>query len=251
MKLILLSKLGVLLALVTVSAQAQVPRGPTFQGAVTIQTNFEGGGPSFTVHNRNSDGDVAIDFLSGPGGDIKGNIAFVRSGPPERFVILQGSPEGLNLTLLELATGNVGIALMDPQHRLDVNGDVNTSGCYKVAGGTISGTCISDRRLKQNIRSLSNSLEKISALQPVRFEWRTEEFPDHRFHSGSETGLVGQNVEEVFPHLVSTDTNGLKRVNYGLELQMQMIQAIKELKTQNDELRARLRKLETRLSDVH
>ena len=336
MRRIPVSMMGVLLAFVVVPAQAQAPRGPTFNGRVTVQTDFQGGGGTLDVYNRNADGDVAIGFLSGPGGDFKGNIAFIRSvEPPERFVILQGAPPGLPLTLIEDGTGNVGVgtpdptaplhargnqeggpiinvdnvnvngdvpidfrlngelvgnvgvvretmlteprrffvlqnnpgslhltlseegfgnvgvALKNPLFRFDVNGDVNTSTCYRVAGGQALGTCYSDRRLKQNIRPLSNSLEKISALQPVRFEWRTEEFPDHRFRSGKETGLVGQDVEEVFPHLVTTDASGFKRVTYGLELQMQMIQAIKELKAQNDELRTRVRHLETRLSEGH
>ena len=60
-------------------------------------------------------------------------------------------------------------------------------------------------------------------------------------NTGSETGLIAQEVEQVFPQLVSTDEKGLKRVNYNMELQMHRIEAIKELRAENEELRAQLK----------
>ena len=47
----------------------------------------------------------------------------------------------------------------------------------------------------------------------------------------------GRNVEKVLPHLVGENDQGIKTVNYTLELQMHMLQAIKELKSENDALR--------------
>ena len=43
--------------------------------------------------------------------------------------------------------------------------------------------------------------------------------------------------------MVSTDEAGYKRVNYG-ELPYLMLQAIRELKAENDELRERIQRLE-------
>ncbi len=64
----------------------------------------------------------------------------------------------------------------------------------------------------------------------------------------SETGLIAQEVEQVFPQLVSTDEKGLKQVTYNMELQMHMIQAIKELKTENDALREETKELRAHLT---
>lgn len=244
MKRISLWVLGFLLVFLVVSAQSQDP-GPKFMGTLHVTSDFAGGGPTVVAENANPNGDIAIDFHSA--GSFFGNVGVIRETAPNRFFVLQNNPSGLPLTLAENG-GNVGIGMPDPQFTLDVNGAINTSDCYREAGVQVAGTCASDGRLKKNIRSLSNSLDRISALQPVRFEWRTEEFPNLDLYSGTETGLVGQSVEGVFPHLVTTDAKGFKRVRYGLELQMHMIQAIKELKTANDELSTRIRQLEAKMN---
>jgi hypothetical protein len=207
-------------------------------------------GPIIVVENANPKGDIPIDFLVR--GELVGNVGVVQNagpGMPRRFFVLQNNPYSLPLTLSEQGYGNVGIALRNPLFRLDVNGDVNTTGCYRQGGHALSGACPSDAKLKTNVEPLSNSLEKVSALQPVRFEWRADRFADRRSHGARETGLIGQDVEEVLPELVTTDARGLKSVQYGLELEMHMIQAIKELKALNDELRARVSQLERQLSE--
>jgi len=49
----------------------------------------------------------------------------------------------------------------------------------------------------------------------------------------------------VFPEVVSTDTDGYKAVDYG-RLPAVLIEAVKELKTENDLLRERVANLEAR-----
>ena len=131
--------------------------------------------------------------------------------------------------------GNVGIASANPTYTLDVNGDINGN-CVREGGTPIMGSCPSDLKLKKNIVYFTNSLEKLSALRPARFEWRSKEYPDLNLNSGSETGLIAQDVEDVFPNLVKTDEDGFKKISYGLEIQMNMIQAIKELSVTVNEL---------------
>ena|SRR5215469_752978 len=62
-------------------------------------------------------------------------------------------------------------------------------------------------------------------VRPVTYNWRTEEFPQRRFPSDRAIGLIAQEVEKVFPDMVSTDEAGYKNVNYG-ELPYLMLQAI-------------------------
>ena len=52
-------------------------------------------------------------------------------------------------------------------------------------------------------------------------------------------------VEKVFPNLVVEKADGFKRVRYGMELQMQMIQALIELNQKVDSLQARLCELDS------
>lgn len=78
----------------------------------------------------------------------------------------------------------------------------------------------SDKRLKKNIQTLDNSLEKVLKLNGVSFNWE---------NSGEAgIGLIAQNVETVYPELVKTDgKSGMKSVEYG-NLVAPLIEAIKE-----------------------
>ena len=52
-------------------------------------------------------------------------------------------------------------------------------------------------------------------------------------------GLIAQNVEKVYPELVNTDDEGIKSVEYA-NLVAALIEAIKELKNENEALKAKL-----------
>jgi hypothetical protein len=95
----------------------------------------------------------------------------------------------------------------------------------------------------------ASSLEKVTRLQPVTFRWRSDEFPDKHFGVNQSFGLIAQDVGEVLPELVTTDGNGYKAVKYNL-LPFHMLQAIKDLKSENDDLKARLAALEAALATL-
>ncbi len=94
----------------------------------------------------------------------------------------------------------------------------------------------SDRNLKQNITPVENSLDKVSQLNGVNFEWKK--------NSQKDIGVIAQDVEKVFPELVHnskvTDESGtektFKQVNYA-GLVGVLIEAVKELKKENQVLR--------------
>lgn len=111
----------------------------------------------------------------------------------------------------------------------------------------------SDRRKKKDFNPVSNSLSDLGKLKGYRYHWHHESSNDP-LH----TGLIAQEVEEIFPELVQTDSEGLKSVNY-IGLIPHMIESIKELQNQfsqlkgnhsslsaeNDQLKAKLQGLET------
>jgi len=102
---------------------------------------------------------------------------------------------------------------------------------------------VSDLRLKENITDLTGSLDKILQLRGVNYTWKDTE------NRGAEThiGFIAQEVEEVIPELVGDgglpiDEDGneaYKNVNYA-NLVPVLVEAIKELKAENDALKARL-----------
>ena len=107
-------------------------------------------------------------------------------------------------------SGNVGIGTTAPSEKLEVNGNVKASAFYYS----------SDRRLKENIRPLSDSLDKIKKLQGVSFDWKKD--------GEKSIGLIAQDVEKIFPELVKTDPNsGLKSIQYA-QLVSPLIEAVKE-----------------------
>ena len=127
--------------------------------------------------------------------------------------------------------------------RLQVFGDIRvgttgTDGCIKNFAGTgIAGTCSSDRRLKKNIVPFAPMLDKVTALQPVRYFWRSEEFPNRHFGNSQNYGLVAQDVEQVLPELVTTGVDGFKAVDYS-GLPLLTIQAVKDLKLEVTDLKS-------------
>jgi hypothetical protein len=74
----------------------------------------------------------------------------------------------------------------------------------------MNGTVIhsSDRRWKTDIRPVDNIVDRVKDLSSVEFTWKEKE--DNRTHYG----LIAQEVEDIFPNLVSADEQGYKYVNY-------------------------------------
>ena len=129
-------------------------------------------------------------------------------------------------------------------------GTTGTNGCVKNFAGTgLIGTCSSDRRLKKDITPFGRMLDKVTALQPVHYFWRTSEFPDRHFGNTQNYGLIAQDVEQVLPELVATDSDGYKAVDYS-KLPLLTIQAVKDLKSENDALKQRVSELERLVSEL-
>jgi hypothetical protein len=81
-------------------------------------------------------------------------------------------------------------------------------------------TAYSDRRFKHNIVTVENALDKVTQLRGVTYE-----------KDGRESlGVIAQEVEEVIPQVVHTDTEGMKSVAYGNIVGV-LIEAIKEQQT--------------------
>jgi len=110
----------------------------------------------------------------------------------------------------------------------------DTSGNFYAQGFYYS----SDRNLKKNIQPLSGfqSLLNLERLQGVSFDWKSNGQPD--------LGLVAQDVQKVYPELVSNNgVNGTLAVNYAgfiaplIETVKLQQREIENLQQQIDELK--------------
>jgi hypothetical protein len=123
----------------------------------------------------------------------------------------------------------------------------STSGSAGYFAGdlTYTGNLIhsSDARFKDNVAPIPHALESVLRLRGVTFDWRRDRFPKRRFSAAKGLGFIAQEVETVFPSLVSTDGDGFKGVDYA-ELTPLLVEAIKAQQRRIDELTARVEWLE-------
>ena len=92
-------------------------------------------------------------------------------------------------------------------------------------------------------------LDQLTALQPVHYFWRATEFPEQHFGDSRAYGLIAQDVEQVLPELVVTNDDGFKAVDYS-KLPLLTIQAVKDLKSENDALKQRVAELERLVNEL-
>lgn len=206
------------------------------QVAGAVQTN------RLIVSNPNPTDDTTINIQSsGHGGGITnegsdGNMVFVIDGS-SGFVFRNYYGEKVRIT----GDGNVGIATTSPSYTLHVNGSAGKPG-----GGSWSNA--SDERLKKEIKPLTGALDKLIQLQGVNFEWVNPE--EHGNQSGTQAGLVAQEVEKVFPEWVSeidpagkdkeqvAEGEKIKSLYFPHGFNAYLVEAIKELRAQNEALKS-------------
>ena len=147
-----------------------------------------------------------------------------RHGGGLRFKVRENVEGGQSVERMRIEhSGNVGIGTTNPQYKLDINGEARSLGfVYE-----------SDIRLKKDVRTISGALDKVLALRGVNFTWKENGKPS--------VGLIAQEVEKVFPELVSGDDE--KGVQYG-NLVAPLIEAVKEQQKIINNLEARLSILE-------
>ncbi len=108
-----------------------------------------------------------------------------------------------------------------------------------VIAGTL--TQNSDARLKKNIHPLQNSLQKLLNIHGYHYNWR-----DTARTQQLQSGLLAQEIEQQMPELVSKDEEGMSSVNYS-GLIPYLVEAMKELKAENEQLKNEIEALNKRI----
>ena len=85
----------------------------------------------------------------------------------------------------------------------------------------------SDERLKENVASIENAVEKVEAIGGYTYNWIPMEGV-HVYGDMKDVGVIAQEIEKVLPELVSDRENGYKAVKYD-KLTAVLIEAVKEL----------------------
>ncbi len=99
---------------------------------------------------------------------------------------------------------------------------------------------LSDARLKKDLTGLTNPLEMVRKINGYYFFWNTGT------DKTRQVGFSAQEVLEVIPEAVSKGEDGYLSIEYG-KMTPLLLEAIKELKAENDKLKVRLKKIESLL----
>ena len=107
------------------------------------------------------------------------------------------------------------------------------------ATGDITAYSSSDQRLKDNIKSIENPLEKVKTIGGYTYTWN-ELGGKHSSHKSGDTdvGVIAQEVEGIIPEAVTDRDNGYKAVQYEKLIPL-LVECVKEQqdmieKLQND-----------------
>lgn len=158
------------------------------------------------------------------------------------FEIFVNPADGMNICesgvacgriFIAKTTGFIGMGTSAPSHLLHITGvGRSTSSTWATS---------SDRRAKQNIQTLESSLDRILKLRPVTFDWTDEYFDSIAGLKYSNTGFISQEVEEIFPEMITevTENIGTKELNdFRLldlgEMPAHLVKAIQELNDKID-----------------
>jgi hypothetical protein len=94
----------------------------------------------------------------------------------------------------------------------------------------------SDKNHKEEIEPISDSkIEKLLDLEPVEYKLKTDTKKKKHF------GLIAQDVEEIYPELISDSNLGFKTVNY-MELIPLLLLKMKNMQKEIDELKEQIKK---------
>ena len=165
---------------------------------------------------------------------LTGTASGSSPGSTGDFYIQSGASGSTNTSLVTRSNGYMNFYTNNTERmRLETDGDLH------VDGDVIAySTTISDQRLKGNVETIKDALNKVTDLRGVTYTW----------NAGSRTGksdmgVIAQEVESIIPEIVHDkemalmDGETYKTVDYE-KLTALLIEAVKELKAEVDVLKA-------------
>ena len=146
------------------------------------------------IRCTDTDGPVSIQMTA----DAAQGWLYTVGSHPMKFATSAGATTAMTIG----TSDNVGIPTINASHKLQVTGSAGLS------TGT-AWTNTSDERIKTNIKTIENALDKIKLLRPVSFNYSKDYLDQHSELSDSKTynSFIAQEYEEVFPDAVSVGEN--------------------------------------------
>ena len=247
---------------------------------------------SFHVASNNSGGNVKVMVLQGDGnvgigtsdsvgalldlGDNSGTIDTLLRFNTERPWQFEeeGSGSSTKLLLRSTINGKIfriaasdGLPVADfraaeqADNRVSINKEIgnNTLEVNGTASKSTAGDWLanSDARLKKNIQGIPSetALKNLLSLHGITYEWNDTQ-TGYKRPKGIQYGFTAQNVQAVFPELVTKDELGFLQTSYGtydamyVEAIRALLEKIEQQKVENKSQQNRIEALEDRLENL-
>jgi len=187
--------------------------------------------PEALLHLRNYEGpQLKIGSSNNP--DWEWYFSVKPSG--DLYLLNEGNGSPVNAISIDVI-GDVmkmGIGTSTPYYRLQVGNPGDGSEARANAWNLLS-----DARLKRDFTKFTDPLAMLDKINGYYFHWNAG--ISHK----REIGFSAQEVREVLPEVVSEGGDGYLSIEYG-KMAPLIIEALKELKAENEKLKSRIEKLE-------
>lgn len=192
------------------------------------------------------DGSASSYFYGNPSSAMDQRLVIMGTGSFTNgaFMYLNGRNLDDGNFALVAATNSTGAVTTHSFGRYPSSGGPNYhSMAHMLANGNLAlegtVTALSDERAKRDITPLENSLEKISTLRGVTYRWNGKGGQEDL--DTKHIGVIAQDVQKVFPEAIAEtpENSEMLSVKYS-KLIPPLIEAVKELKVANEELRQRV-----------
>ncbi len=177
--------------------------------------------PKVTLDQTSATGQSVVEFRNQ--GVYVGGFGWSQAS--SRYFLYDGAT---NTNPLLIKNGLIGIQREATTNALEVNGNASKS----TAGSWLGN---SDARLKINMQPIESSLEKLLQLKGITYTWNDDK-TGYKRPEGVQYGFTAQNIQQVFPEMVTTDAQGYLQTAYGTYDPL-IIEALRELKKENEELK--------------
>ncbi|MDX2147024.1 MAG: tail fiber domain-containing protein [Planctomycetota bacterium] len=215
----------------------------SFGGNLGFHFNVNGGATSgnLAAFSSNDPNFTLLAIANSTAGPSANHSLIVTGGSnplgPNHFIIRNVQAAQDRMIIRNDGTVGIGTSTPTAGFRLDVAGNIR---CVNL-------TQTSTRDFKQDITPLSNALDSIMKLNGVSYAWNNE--APEPVRGSHDIGFIAEEVNDVLPDIVAKDENGKPvGIDYG-KITPVAVEAIKQLKAENDDLKARLAKIEALLAE--
>ena len=216
---------------------------PTAILGTTNNIDIEAYGTSGLSVNYATSAGSATDSTKLPlaGGTLTGGLQGTSATFTGNVLVSQGNTTGGGIILADdgdIVDLNDGYCAMrfSAGVRIHAGNRTGAANITLASGGTITAAAdivaYSDERIKENISTIDNALEKVKALRGVTYNRTDSEDKSEKI------GVIAQEIQEVLPQVVHEQEDGMLGVSYG-NIVAVLIEAIKEQQKQIDELMRR------------